>query len=834
MTERETEIELGTSAAEGISSFTAHDRLIDNGRNMPEKTYAPKIASLVMAQLKNLYTVAFFLMGVFTLAFDFKGGRTAWILFFLIAVVNVIIGLRKDLEDRQAALRFDERRADNVRIIRDAKEVESDPTLIVKGDVILLERGDFVPADLRILECENLKVDESIFRHNTVPVLKRSDKMEFEGEITECFNMLYCGTQIAEGRAKAAVVQTGSETELAKMTENKSKKLSLQDSFAKNTPTEKLLTLAALICAVLILAVVGFKTKDAKGALLAAFAAALCLLPAAVRTVRIAAMKACSSKLSKKGVKFGEKDFVYDIGSVDYLLFDKGKMLTDSDLKLEEKVVSSDEAVIMAALCSDSTVTDAGAEGGDIDAAAVNAVYAMGIDIKKLFEENEKVMFKPFDDSRNLMASVHKSEKGFRLIVKGSVEAIPMLCTSISDENGIVSISGEAMHRMETLASSMAERGLKVRALAYKDLDRLPENIEDEIGNMVFEGLFGYREVMTPKAGESIENLERNFVRPIAVTGDNEITAAAIAKEAGLAKSEKDCVSFRDLSEASDEEILEAAGKYKVFANASRADRVRLVSVLSKNGGVTAVAGDQMTAQSVKMCANVSFGKEDEGDYDVSLRRANFESVARIIVMCRTMRSNMSAVSSLSVAIGLAEVLLMIFVAVTESVFPFSASAMLVLNLFTTLLPLMALGLFGHTKMRERGRNAAFRAALHGCIGAIFAIAAAGVSFKAALSFFAFYAIFDAASMNFAKIRRKMDKNDFYLVLSLILCVVIVIIAANNTVGGLFGAEGIMLSLLYAAIAALITLVLAHIRLKRSWILWLRTQSKEEMPLPPR
>jgi Ca2+-transporting ATPase len=816
MTEKETEIELGTSAADGISSFTAHDRLIDNGRNTPEKTYAPKTVSLIISQVKNLYTVAFFAMGAITLALDFKDGMAAWILFFAIALGNMALGLRRDWEDKIAAERFDERRTDPAKIVRDSKEVETDPTLIVKGDILVLKKGDFVPADARILECENFKVDESIFRRNTVPVSKKSDKMDYEGEITECFNMVYCGTSVIEGSAKAAVIQTGSETALAKMIDVKSKKLNMNDDFAKNTPTEKLLCMAALLSAIFMLIAVGFKTRNASAALLSSCTAALCLIPATVRAVRMAAMRKCSSDLTKKGVEFCERDFVYDIGSIDYLLFDKGKMLTDSDLKLEEKMSLDDTALKMAALCSDCTVTDTGAEGGDIDSAAVNAAYSAGIDVKKLMAENKKILFKPFDESRNLMASLHKTKNGYRLIVKGSIEVIPLLCTEIAGENGTEEMNGEAMHRLEELASSMAERGLKVRCVAYRNISSVPESIDDIINNMVFEGMFGYREVMTPKAGESIEKLESNFVKPVMVTGDNEITSFAVAKEASLAYSENDCISFRDLAESDDEALADAARKYKVFANASREDRVRLVSVLSRDGSVTAVAGDQMTAPSVKMCAGVSFGKDDEGDYDVSLKRSNFEIVSDVVARCRIMRSNMSSSSSLIVAMGVAEVLLMIFAAVTESIFPFKAIQMLLINLFITFFPTMALALFGHTNMRERGRRAGAISALHGFIGAIFAIASSSsYGFKGALCFFAFYAIFDAASMNFVKIRRKKDKNDFYLVLSLVISTILVIIAANNTVKGLFSAEGIVFSIVYAAIAALITLILAHVKIGR-------------------
>ena len=185
MTRRETEIELSTSGSEGLTSFAAHDRLIDNGRNIVGKTYAKSTANILLAQFKNLYTVAYFAMGIITALLDFKGGLWAWVIFFAVAAINMVSGFLRDNKERLAAVDFDHLMTDEVKVIRDGKQCLTDPTLLVKGDVVVLEEGDFVPADLRILSCEHLKVDESIFVGNRVPKSKQCERMEEEVDFLE-------------------------------------------------------------------------------------------------------------------------------------------------------------------------------------------------------------------------------------------------------------------------------------------------------------------------------------------------------------------------------------------------------------------------------------------------------------------------------------------------------------------------------------------------------------------------------------------------------------------------------------------------------------------------
>lgn len=800
MTEREAEIELGTSAQTGISSFTAHDRLIENGRNMPEKKYAKSVSALVLAQVKNLYTIIYLLMGIIVLALDFKGLIPVWALFFATAAGNIVFGFYRDAQERRAAIRFDERRADDVKIIRDSRPMSSDPTLIVKGDVLVLEEGDFVPADARILECENLMADETIFGPHSLPKAKRPEKMEFEGEALETYNMLYCGTMIAKGSARAAVTATGKDTVLARLTESRSKKLNLHDDFAKNSPTERILVLCAILAAAFIMCAVSLKSRDPKFGLISSCAAALCLLPAPLRLVRMAAMRMCSKSVEKDGAVFSEKDFVYDIGSIDDLLIDKGKMLTDSALRLEDSFGENESSIALAALCSECDISELGAVGEDIDAAAVNAAFARGIDAAKLREENKRLLFMPFDEARKLMASVHSlKDGGYILIVKGAVEAVPMLCSEITRAGGGSPLDGEAHNEIETYSSHMAENGLKVRALAHKKLDALPENIEDEMHDMTFDASFGYREIMAPKASEAIKLLRENFVRTIVVTGDNLLTAAAIAKDAKLVKSESECASFTELSDKSDEEFSEKAEKCSVFSDASKQDRIKLLGALSEKGRITAAAGDQMTAQSVAMCANVSFGKNDSEEiYDVSLRRVTLDSIAKVISKCRTMRSDMSASLCLGISVGASEVMMMLFASLTADGFPFAILPTLLLNLFIYLLPCMAIGVFGNTHFAERGKNVMPRCALYAAIGALFALGALPTSgYDGYRGYFAFYAIFTAFGMNFLSSRRKYNKNDFYFVLLLILSAVIAFTQVS--------AQGFFMSLAAALVCALLS-----------------------------
>ncbi len=814
MTERETEIELGTSAAEGITSFAAHDRLIEYGRNMPEKTYSVSRANLIFSQFKNLYTIAFFAMGLISLILDFKGSMPVWILFFLTAVLNAALGVRRDLVSRRAAMHFDKLRADAVRIVRDGKETETDPTLLVKGDVIILKKGDIVPADARILVCKDLKADESFFRRNSVPVIKTSEKMESEGDITEQRNMLFCGSVIIDGTVRAAVVETGGNTELAKMTESRSKKLNLQTSYSKNTPAEKLLVLSAVIASAILMVIISLKTKDPKNALLLSCSAAVCLLPALLRPVRVAAVKKCAVSLKRKQMEFGKNDFVYDIGAVDCLLIDKGKMLTDSSIKLEEEAAVDKNALVMAALCTECSFDEYGASAGDIDSAAVNAAIAAGINVKELFESQERVIVKPFDDAQKLMAVVCKRDGGYRLIVKGAIESVTARCSMLDTPDGAMALNGPALNDIERKSTSMAERGLKVRTVAYKDLEEIPESIENEINSLTLAGIFGYREIMAPKAAESVEILKSNFVKTYVVTGDHTITAAALAKDAKLIKSEQECVNCRDFDEKSDEELVEAAKEHKVFANAAMADRVRLVSALSADGKVTAVAGDQMSSPSVAMCAGVAFGKNDEGDYDVSMRRLSLENVAWAIAKCRSMRSNMTSASSIRASLGIAEVLILIFAALTESVFPLTVLKMAVLNIFIVLIPCFAAALFGRTRMAERGRRASLGCAVRGFTAAVFSLAVIGAAgYDAAVLFFAVHAVLEALRVSFT-VRKKFDVFDMLYALMMIVFLILTFIVGGNLLEVSAGSGAMVF--MFAVLNMVINVAVEFIRKRRA------------------
>lgn len=741
MTEREVEIELSTSVSEGLTSFAAHDKLIDNGRNVPEKTYTKSIAAVCLSQLTNLYTVAFIVMGIITALCDFTGSRVAWIIFFAVAVLNMVSGFLRDYADRKNAVDFDTRRTDEVKIIRDATGMSTDPTLLVKGDIVILQQGDFVPADIRILECESLKADESIFKGRNVPVDKVSEKCDEEVDAAECKNILYCGSTVASGRCTGVVIATGKETVLAKVRASKSRKLDMHDKFGKNAKSEKLLVVLALFAAMLVMVVTAIATKDFSLAMLQACTVAMCLLPAPVCIVRMIGIFVCSKRLKADSVKTEQTDFVYDIGMGEYFLFDKGGLLTNSETKLEEKVISDTKKLEMAVICSDCEFAGGMLTGNELDKATARALMEEGINVEAVLNENKKVLFMPFDEKRMLMASLTKIENGYRLIVKGSVEAVPTLCSKLCDNEEIKEMTGEVLHRIENVSSEMAEKGLKVRTVAYKDIEAVPENIEAEIKNLTFVGVLGYREALARKAKESVKKLERVFVKPIMVTGDHRITAAAFARGAGLIKKESECISFHEIADCSDEALIEAADKYKVFASATSYDRERLVRVLSENNRRTLVAGEQMTAPSVALYANASFGDETMEDCDVLVKKSDIENVAEVIYKSRTARGNLAYASLLAISVGFAEALVMIFRLLTGTVILPSAMKMLFINLFIVFVPALAIAVFAsvHHRLNEE-RLLALRCVLQGLICAIFCIAV-----KSIIPFVVIYSVLEAA-----------------------------------------------------------------------------------------
>ncbi|MBQ8002601.1 MAG: cation-transporting P-type ATPase, partial [Clostridia bacterium] len=742
--------------------------------------YAKSIIAVVLSQFTNLYTAAFIVMGIITALCDFKGSMAAWIIFFAVAVVNMVSGFLRDYADRQIAVKFDERRTDEVKIIRDGVKTSTDPTLLVKGDIILLEEGDIVPADIRILECDNLKADESIFKGRNVPVDKVSEKSEDEVDAAECANILYCGSTIASGNAVGAVIATGKDTVLARVNANKSRKLDMHDKFGKNAQSEKILVCVALVVASIVLTVTALKTKSFPLAMLQSCTVAMCLLPAPVCIVRALGIFVCSQRLKKSAVSMEQDDFVYDIGMSEYFLFDKGGLITNSDTVLEERVVSDESKLEMAVICSDCEFIAGSLVGNETDKATVTALMNEGVDVAKILDENEKILYMPYDETRMLMATLTKKGDGYILIVKGSVEAIPTLCLHLADGDNVVEMTGEILHRLEQVSSSMAEKGLKVRAVAYKEIGYIPEKLETELNQLTFVGVLGYREALARRAKESVKKIEKVYVKPVMVTGDNIITAAAFARGAGIIKKESECISFHELTDCTDEMLMEAAEKYKVFASATLKDRERLVRVLSEHGKNVVVAGEQMTSPSVALYANVAFGDEAMPDCDIIVPKSDIENIAEVIYKSRTTRANLAYASLLAISLGFAEMLVMMFMLLTGAAELPSANVMLSLNMFVVLVPCLAISTLASVHHRAgEDRLFAVKCVLQGMICALFCL----VNIEGILPFMAVYAVLEAARLCAGFNNLEKGRFGIAAVAAMAVALVGVIIALKASVG---------------------------------------------------
>ncbi len=807
MTEREVEIELSTSVSEGLKSFTAHDRLIDNGRNVPEKSYAKSSTAVVLSQITNLYTIAFFAMGIITALCDFTKSIWAWVIFFAVAALNMVSGFLRDNQDRKIAVKFDSQRAEECKIIRDGKEMMTDPMLLVKGDIVVLSEGDFVPADLRILRCESLKADESIFVGRNIPIDKQSERVEDDVDASNSPNMLYCGSVIKQGWAFAAVTAVGKDTTLARTRESKSKKLDMHDKFAKSAKSEKLLICLALIMATFVMLFVSITEKNAMTAMLKACTVALCLIPAPVCLVRMLAIRYSNKRIVKEEASLPDDDFAYQIGMTEYVLFDKGGVITNGSMELEERVVSGRDKLEMAVICSDCEFKDSILTGSDIDKATIEALINEGVDAKRILEENERILFMPFDEQRKLMAVVVKKDKGYRIIVKGSVDVIPTLCSHIADGDEIMEMNGEALHKLENISSSMAEKGLKIRALAFRDFALLPENIEHEIKELVFAGALGYREVIVRKTREAVKKLESVFVHPVMVTGDHTITAAAIARQAGIIKKESECISFREIAGCSDEELCEYLSIYKVFSGATREDRERCARVLTANGAVTAVAGEQMCEHSVAINSSVTIGEGE--DCDVVVKKADMPKIADVIYKARAMRGNLAFASLLAISVGLCEALVLMYMILTGANIP-SSFDMLAVNLFVTFVPCMAVALFASVHCETKNQKLlAAKCILAGFIGAVMAILSGG----SIVVFAAFYAVLDSLRICMSFKNLEKGKQGIIGILICAAALILAIVCTNMGLGA-FKTESTMTVLICALIGVIINGVLSQLKLK--------------------
>lgn len=707
------------SSVNGLSTQEANKRLEQNGKNKLKDAEHISIFARFLKQLADpmiiILIAAALISGVTSV---YSGESVADVIIIMsVVIINSVLGVLQESKAEKAIEALQEISAATSKVIRDGKHTKIRSEDLVVGDIVVLEAGDSVPADCRIVECYSIKAEEAALTGESVPVTKQADKLNVSNEkevpLGDRANMLYMGSTVVYGRGTAVVVATGMDTEMGKIADAistaKDEATPLQKKLAQ---LSKVLTFLVVGISVLIICIDvarillsgAFVTGES---MIDSFMIAVSLAVAAIPEGSVAVITIILSigvtKMSKRSAVIRKLTAVETLGCTQIICSDKTGTLTQNKMTVVEHI-SADEKLLMSAmaLCCDAKLDEHNeAFGEPTECGLVNDAFKNGISQNDLIKEFPRVAEAPFDSERKMMSTLHQSKAGKVIqYTKGATDEILKCCTHVLTKSGIVEINDALRKEIAAANKAMADKALRVLCAAMKEYNSVPDDCSPEkIENgLCYIGLSGMIDPVRDEVKAAIVECEAAGIRPVMITGDHIDTAIAIAKELNLLKDGEEALTGAMLNKISDEELKRDIAKYSVYARVQPEHKVRIVKAWKENGMITAMTGDGVNdAPSIKF-ADIGIGMGITGTdvtknvADMVLADDNFATIVAAIKEGRRIYDNMRKAIQFLLASNLSEVLA-IFIATLIGFKILEPAHLLWINLITDSLPALALGL---------------------------------------------------------------------------------------------------------------------------------------------
>ena len=722
MTARQVMEKLG-SGPEGLSDGEAARRLERDGPNQLDPPRRPPLLLRLLGQFQDPMILV--LLGAAGLSLAASGGRD-WLdgaIILIIVAVNAVLSITQEDHAHQALEQLRDMSAPMALALRNGKERRLPAAALAVGDVILLQAGDQVPADARLLESTRLRADESAMTGESAPVEKSPrEGLDPDTPLGDRTNMLLSGTMVTAGHGRAMVVAVGMDTQMGRIAglllEEGESQTPLQKKMAEISKTLSFLCLA--VCGVMF-GLGLLQGKDLLGMFLTAVSLAVAAIPEGLPAIVTIVLAMGVQRMAGRGAIVKRLPAVETLGCASVICSDKTGTLTQNRMTAKELWVPQGgarrEALMAGALCSDAKLTWSGgtptAEGDPTETALVEAAAREGVDQRQLESRRPRAGEAPFDSERKRMSVLYPGPGGgWVLYVKGAPDVVLPRCSA-----GPTGPMGETeRRRVLEVNDSMAGRALRVIAVASRKLERSPgENLEGAEEQLTFLGLFGLMDPPRPEARAAVARCHMAGVRPVMITGDHRATAAAVARALDLSRPGDKILTGAELERMSQEELEWAAERTSVFARVAPEHKTRIVKALQKRGHVVAMTGDGVNDAPALKAADIgcAMGRAGtdvaKGAADMILTDDNFATIVAAIEEGRGIYSNIRKAIHYLLSCNIGEIIT-IFVATLLDLgqMPLVPVQLLWLNLVTDSLPALALGVepVEEGVMEQRPRDA--------------------------------------------------------------------------------------------------------------------------------
>lgn len=593
----------------GLSTDEVSKRQQSFGLNKLKEGEKPTLLKRFFTQLKDpMLLILLAAAVVSTITSILANESLAEVAIILIVVLlNAVLGVIQESKAEAAIEALQTMAAATCKVIRDGKQQTINADQLVPGDIIILEAGDAVPADGRIIECASLQIEEAALTGESVPVNKMIDALCLKSEnddvpLGDRKNMCYMGSTVAYGRGKAVITETGMRTEMGKIAGV------LASTIEEETPLQKKLsalgkTLSKIVLGICVF-VFGFNLLMA-GSLnmnvvletfMVAVSLAVAAIPEGLATVVTVVLSIGVTNMSKRNAVIRKLTAVETLGCTQVICSDKTGTLTQNKMTVVDHVGEKRALCIAMALCSDANLNEEmKAIGEPTEAALVEFAGKEGFIKHELQETMPRVDEAPFDSMRKMMSTIHKVDDNYTQFTKGAPDEVLRRCTHCFEDGQIVELTDERRDKIMLANKSMADRALRVLAAAERDWETKPEDNSPEFleQNMIFIGLTGMIDPVRPEVKAAIDECRSAGIRPVMITGDHKDTAVAIAKELGIVNDISEAITGSDLEKISDYDICDAVKKYGVYARVQPEHKTRIVNAWRKNGYVVSMTGKQ-------------------------------------------------------------------------------------------------------------------------------------------------------------------------------------------------------------------------------------------------
>ena len=709
------------AAPTGLSSEKAAERLAQYGPNKLKEAEKPGFWKRFLTQLKDpMLLILLAAAGVSALT-GALAGESEWaetIIILVVVLLNAVLGVLQESKAEAAIEALQTMTAATCKVLRDGKMAVLHSDELVPGDVVLLETGDAVPADGRIIESASLKIEEAALTGESVPVNKMLDALgaaqkQADVPLGDRKNMCYMGSTVVYGRGKAVITATGMSTEMGKIA---GVLLTTKD---EQTPLQRKLDELGRLLSKMVLGICvfifAFNLFMARGELTAsghalevvlktfmvAVSLAVAAIPEGLATVVTVVLSIGVTKMSRENAVIRRLTAVETLGCTQVICSDKTGTLTQNKMTVVEHIGETLSVASAMALCSDAVLNDEDqAEGEPTECALVNFACSVGAKKRDLEKKSPRIDEAPFDSARKMMSTVHKSGEGFVQYTKGAPDALLSRCTHYAEDGKILPMTDAKRQEILNSNKAMADRALRVLAVAKRDWAEKPENNAPEYleRDLVFLGLTGMIDPIRPEVKAAIAECRGAGIRAVMITGDHRDTAVAIAKELGIITDEAQAVTGAELDRLSDEQLRRKVTEYGVYARVQPEHKTRIVQAWKARGAVTAMTGDGVNdAPSIKS-ADIGIGMDITGTdvtknvADMVLADDNFATIVVAVGEGRRIYDNIRKAIQFLLASNMSEVL-GVFCATLMGFTLLNPVHLLFINLVTDCFPALALGM---------------------------------------------------------------------------------------------------------------------------------------------